>query len=703
MDAPPVVTARPARTPRRFAQWPARHPAAASVLLLVVAVLGSVLAARVPVERAASVHEFALHIDAVLDGFDAAFIDAAVTQPLERILEAADVRAREARSVPGRARITLYFDSPEARDAAIGEIERRIIAALPELPSGMARPIVTPSAPAQPPAIVYAVAAPAISPEVLDWVRHILLEPLRELDAVSAVALEGSPVREIRIEPDSRRLAALGLGFEDVIESLRGNEQIRARRRAKGETTALPAEAQAIAARAVRLPSGEPIPLGEIARVTVEARPQAMPLRIGGAPALRAVVRARSGVEAQQVAERARAHLAWLRANGVVPDGVVVRVLHDEQQAARAWRNRAAGHLLWLGVALLGLAAAAMGRRSVIVGALAIAVWLPAALASLWGFGVVLDRAAAAGIVLALVPFAAASIVRGSGGAWAAVAGAALFCLGAGWALEIGARGAMAFNLALAAGALVRWLMLPWARGEPNAVRRAKSRPARLIVALLPLLAACAAAVYAAHAIIQPSGQQGDWRLRLYGSDATRLASIADATLPAVHAIGHVDDVRASHEPEEQWRLHVDAARLDGAGLTTAEVGRAFAVATTGLVVGEAASADEVLPLRLQLPAGAAGDSFERLLLRGERQRRPALYMRDVGLVERVEEPRERLRLNGLPAVDITARWGSAGTRTRLAALCGRLELPAGYGAECRIVERAAGLEGAGADPHEAD
>jgi len=684
-------------------QWPTRHPAAASVLLLVLAVLGSVLAARVPVQRAAAVPEFALYVDAALDGFDAAYIDAAVTQPLERILDVAGVRAREARSSPGRARITLHFDGLEARDAAIGEVQRRIVAALPELPSGMAWPVVAPAVPAPPPAVVYAVTAPAISPEILAWVQHILLDPLRELDAVSAVTVEGLPAREIRIEPDSRRLAALGLGFENLIESLRGGEQIRPRRRIRGETPALPVEAQAIAARAVRLASGEPIALGEVARVTVEARPEAMPLRIGGMPALRAVVRAHSGLEAQQVAERARAHLAWLGANGVVPEGVVVRVLHDEQQAARAWRNRAAGYLLWLCVALLGLAAAAVGRRSVVVGAIAIAVWLPAALASLWWFGLVLDRAAAAGIVLALVPFATASIARGSAAAWTAVAGAALLCLGAGWALDVGARGAAAFGLALATGALVRWLMLPWARFEPGARPRTKSRAARAAAALLPLLAVCALAVYAAHAITQSAGRQGEWRLRLYGPDSTRLAGIADATLPAVHAIGRVDDVRASHAPEEQWRLHVDPARVAGAGLAIAEVGRAFAIATTGLVVGEAANPDEVLPLRLQLAAGTAGDSFERLLLRGERHPRAALYLRDVGLVERVEEPRERLRVNGLPAVDVTARWRSADTRDRLSALCGQLELPAGYGAECLIEEQAAGVEGAEADVHQAD
>lgn len=659
--------------------------------------LGSVLAARLQVVPTSPVPEFALHVDAALDGFDAAFIDAAVTQPLERVLAFAGVRGREARSAPGRARIVLHFDSREARDAAIGEVERRIVAVLPELPPGMAPPVVTPVVPAPPPAVVYAVTAPAISPEVLGWVRHILLEPLRELEAVTSVTLEGAPAREIRIEPDSRRLAALGLGFEDLIESLRGDEQIRARRRNGDETPALPAEAQAIAARAVRLASGEPIALGEIARVSVEAYPEAMSLRIGEAPALQAVVRARSGREAQDVAERARAHLAWLRANDVVPDGVAVRVLHDEQQAARAWRNRAAGHLLWLSAALLGLGAALAGRRSLIVGALAIAVWLPTALGALWCLGLVLDGSAAAGIALALVAVAAASVLRGSPAAWAAVAGAALLCLGAGWGLQIGARGTAAFGLALAAGAVVRWLMLPWARFEPNAGRRAKSRAARAAAALLPLLAACASAVYAAHAITQAPAQQGEWRLRLHGQDATRLADIADAMLPAIHAIGHVDDVRTSYAPEEQWRLHVDPARVADAGLTIAEVGRAFAVATTGLVVGEAASADEVLALRLQLAAEAAGDSFERLLLRGERPPYAALYLRDVGLVERVEEPREQLRVNGLPAVEITARWRSADTSICLSALCRRLEVPAGYRAECRIEERPAGVQGADA------
>jgi multidrug efflux pump subunit AcrB len=107
------------------------------------------------------------------------------------------------------------------------------------------------------------------------------------------------------------------------------------------------------------------------------------------------------------------------------------------------------------------------------------------------------------------------------------------------------------------------------------------------------------------------------------------------------------------------------------------------------LIAGEVADAEQRLRLRLRLAPGAAGESFERLLLRGERKNRPALYLRDIGTAERVMEPRERVRVNGKPAVRISGRWRNARARAALERFCGRAEAPGGPEFECAIQDPA--------------
>ena len=103
------------------------------------------------------------------------------------------------------------------------------------------------------------------------------------------------------------------------------------------------------------------------------------------------------------------------------------------------------------------------------------------------------------------------------------------------------------------------------------------------------------------------------------------------------------------------------------------------------MVVGEIVDAEKQLRLRMQLAPDAVGDSFERLPLRGETVGRPAIYLRHVGVAEKVREPRERIRINGEPAVEIAAVWHDAEARDALKKFCRRIDVPKGYKVDCIV------------------
>src|SRR5205814_1421311 len=109
------------------------------------------------------------------------------------------------------------------------------------------------------------------------------------------------------------------------------------RRARSRRTAAMPGSAEAIAARAVRLETGESIATAEVAAISVSERPAVEQQRLNDVPALRLIVYPHAVTEAGRIAERTNAHLAWLRANDLIPPDVVVRVLRDEARESRQW------------------------------------------------------------------------------------------------------------------------------------------------------------------------------------------------------------------------------------------------------------------------------------------------------------------------------------------------------------------------------
>lgn len=674
-----------------LSKWPARHPAAASAVLVLLFTLGTVFAVRMPVDRMAPLADAVGRVDAALPGFDAATVETMVTQRLEVALAGLPgLRELESRTRAGRVQITLRFAGGARLERALEAVRARVLRAYLDLPAGMEVPDVRHGSREGAPAIVYAVTAAELSDDVARWARHILLDPLRELPEVGALALEGLLQQEILIQPDPRRLAALGLGLDDLVRSLRDDAQPGLPR--SRNIVTIPSGVEAVAAHAISLPNGEPIALAELARVSVVPRAHAERPRQGEAPALRLTIQARSPQEAARVAERAQAHLAWLRANDVVPADVVIHVLHDEARATREWRREAltrAGVVIAVGLATLLVA---VGLRLSVVGAIGFAVWLPVSIAALWALRFTFNTATAVGAVLACLPFVLLLALPASTPAVLAVLAVAGASWMAGLGFGIGTSGSAAFAVMLLLGVLVRWLISAWVRPEDRALRprlaRAfpPNRPAGWLLAAAMLVPLYLVVVSAAHSLSEANAEQGTLRLRLLGGDFKGAAHAAQSMLPALHAIGHLEAVTSSAGTEEAWRLHLDPERMAEAGIGPAEVGRAFAVATDGLVVGEVVNAEQQLPLRVRLPRGSAGESFERLLLRGERDKRPAVYLRQVGLVERIEEPRMRLRVNGKPAVEITARWRGEQAREALEAFCRELDVPSGYRAECVVL-----------------
>jgi multidrug efflux pump subunit AcrB len=680
------------RALRRIGDSPARVPRVTALILVVLTVVAALIAARLSIDRLMTPTTTRLDVRAELPGIDAATVETAVTKKLEAALSSLPgLRDIESRSRDGSADILLWLRASADRDRSLIVARERLAQMIPELPRGMKAPVVSLDHAHDPPAAVYAVTFAVLSDDIVRWVKNVLTDPMREFADVASVTIAGAVRSEILIQPDPRRLSGLGLSFGDVIDAARRHD-IVARRKGASRAAAPTGSVESIAARAVRLPGGESIALAEVARISTAVAPESTPATYQDSPALRIEIFPRRPSNGAHVAERAQAHLAWLRANGLVPRGVTIHVLHDEARASARWLLRilqAGGICL---AAIVIVVATFFRARIALYTTAAIGVWLVLSLALLALSGQALNVASAAGLVLAAAPLTLLMVSRFEVIDMWRIAVVGVIAWVAVLVLGTNAQASAVFSLGLGVAMVVRWLLSPWLtrteetqieKGDLDSTSEVVRPPTAFasIVALLTLVAA----IGSAYALPAGGAATGKFTFRLYGDEPQRFGAVVKPLLVSLRVIPGVEQVASTAEQEERWRLKLDKERMEVIGIGLAEIGRAFAIANQGLVIGEIVDADRPLSLRLRLALGAVGDTFERLPLRGELPNQPAIYLRHVGIAERSTAPRELVRVDAKPAIEITASWKNADARAALRDFCRRVAAPSGLNESCSL------------------
>jgi len=477
----------------------------------------------------------------------------------------------------------------------------------------------------------------------------------------------------------------------------------------------------------VTLPSGESIPLSEVADVTLGEASGSERASLNGAAVMTLTVQNQPPAARADVADRVRAEIDWMRANRLIPDGVEVHFVTRQLDQARRVEKRLVAALIggYLLALLVAYFLSGSGRRTRILGAIMIAsigsacvgmllmkltlnvLTLGAlALASGWlGACAILmfERARpapgpvafASPVITALtLPVALASLAFGGGEIEALFRGFILVFSGA-WMVSA----LLAWTVVPAFDAARRragpWTMMP-RRATQHTCRiygrfigMLLRRPWPLPVLALAFVGAMAFVFFTRHPQTLPAfnpvpGTTMTWRLR--GPDSARLAALGDALaqrlrgLPALH-----DVVNSARRTREEFVLHLDETRAAELGLDVTDIGRALAIALTGISAGSIHDADRRYDIRMQLPPRDSADAVARgrLLLLGELQDRPAVYLRDVATVERSTVPAEIRHENGLPQIRVTAVAAAEAAPRRLAAETRRAlqgySLPAGY------------------------
>jgi HAE1 family hydrophobic/amphiphilic exporter-1 len=196
-----------------------KRPIGTLLLALALLLVGIVAYPLLPVAPLPQVDFPTIQVSASLPGGSPETMASTVAQPLERQFSLiAGLTQMTSVSGTGSTQITLQFDLGRAIDGAALDVQAAINAASGQLPANLPSPPTYRKVnPADAPMMVFVVQSKTLPLiQVNDYADNILAQQISQISGVGLVNIGGVQKPAVRVQVDPTKLAALGLGLEDV-------------------------------------------------------------------------------------------------------------------------------------------------------------------------------------------------------------------------------------------------------------------------------------------------------------------------------------------------------------------------------------------------------------------------------------------------------------------------------------------------------
>ncbi len=378
------------------------HRPIATSLLGVAVLLGGLLGYWwLPVSALPQVDFPTIQVTTQLPGANPDTITALVTGPLERQFgQIPSMQTMTSSSSFGVSQITLQFDLSRDIDAASQDVQSAINAAASSLPRNLPYPpLYSKVNPADVPIITLALTSDSVDQRDLSDLADTIMAPrLSELTGVGHVDVVGGIRPAIRIQADLDRLAAYGIGLEDLRTAIVGANVAGPKGSLDGkhQSYSIAANDQITSAEAykslvVAYRNGAPVLLSDVAHVVNGLENSKVGAWYQGKPAIVIEVQRQPGANVIETVQRVRAELPRLRS--AMPAGAKLTVVNDRTTTIRA-SVRDVQFTLVLSVALVVLVVLVFLRtvRATVIAGVALPLSLIATFGVMWFAGFSLDN-----------------------------------------------------------------------------------------------------------------------------------------------------------------------------------------------------------------------------------------------------------------------------------------------------------------------
>ncbi len=313
-----------------------RRPVFATVLSLLLILVGAVSFTRLQVREYPRIDEPVVNVSTKLIGASSEVIESQVTKPLEDSIAGIDgVEIITSISRSEQSQITVRFKLEKNPDDAAADVRDRVSRVRARLPDAIDEPVIAKVEADATPTIWLAFTSDTLSPlQVTDVVNRIVKPRLQTVSGVADVQVNGDRKFSMRIWLDPDRLASYRLTVQDVEDALRkqnlevpaGRIESRQREFSVTARTDLNTEEQ-FGAVALKTVSNYTVRLRDVARIEQAAASERSSVRLNGVPSISAGVIRQATANPLEVSAGVRQMLPKLQQD--LPSGITVQVAND--------------------------------------------------------------------------------------------------------------------------------------------------------------------------------------------------------------------------------------------------------------------------------------------------------------------------------------------------------------------------------------
>jgi multidrug efflux pump len=378
-----------------------RRPIATSLLGFAVMLGGALGYWWLPVSALPQVDFPTIQVTTQLPGANPDTITSLVTAPLERQFgQIPSLTSMHSSSSFGISQVTLQFDLNRNIDAAAQDVQSAINAAGSTLPKNLPYPpLYSKVNPADVPIITLALTSDTITTRQLSDIADTIMTPrMSELTGVGHVSVQGGLKPAIRIQADLSRLAAYGIGLEDLRTAIVGANVAGAKGSLDGAQQSYTIAAndqitniETYRAVTVAYRNGAPVLLSDVADVEEGLENAKVGAWLNAKQAVVIDVQRQPGANVIDTVKLVRAELPKLQRS--MPAGAKLTIVSDRTDTIRASIHDVQFTLV-LSIALVVLVVLIFLRtiRATIIAGVALPLSLVATFGIMWFCGFSLDN-----------------------------------------------------------------------------------------------------------------------------------------------------------------------------------------------------------------------------------------------------------------------------------------------------------------------
>ncbi|WP_223247654.1 efflux RND transporter permease subunit [Sulfuriferula multivorans] len=323
-------------TMRKFTDLFVERPVLATVISLVILVLGLRSMGSLPVLQFPYTQNAVVTVTTAYPGADANLVASFITTPLENaVAQANGIDYMTSSSIQGVSTITANLRLNYDPDKALTEINTKVNAVLNQMPPQAQKPVMSVAIGQTIDAMYIGFYSDVLKPnQVTDYLVRSVQPKLQAIDGVQTAELLGAKNFALRAWLDPHKLAAVGLTAADVYSALAANNFLSSSGQSKGEMVQINLNAstalhsvEAFKQMIIKQQGSSVVRLSDVANVTLGADDYESSVSFDGRKAVYIGIQVAPGANLLDVVARVRKVMPEVQAQ--LPKGLNSNIVYD--------------------------------------------------------------------------------------------------------------------------------------------------------------------------------------------------------------------------------------------------------------------------------------------------------------------------------------------------------------------------------------